>query len=117
MTLGILSIGMCTKLYINTLDSFDMKTANALKSMGVSHTAAITNCILPEVKNKFFASAIYRFDVNLREASVLGLVSAGGIGTKLIFSMNGYLWSYAGAYILGLVILILLVDKLNSLIV
>ena len=60
---------------------------------------------------------MYRFDVNLREASVLGLVGAGGIGTQLIFSMSGYLWSYAGAYILGLIVLILIVDKLNSSIV
>ncbi|MPN16951.1 Phosphate-import permease protein PhnE [bioreactor metagenome] len=117
LTLGVLSIGMCTKLYINSLDSFDLSTANAVKSMGTSKFAVTMHCVFPEVKNKFFASAIYRFDVNIREASILGLVSAGGIGTQLIFSMNGYLWSYAGAYVLGLVVLVLIIDKLNSLIV
>ena len=117
MTLGILSIGMCTKLYINTLDSFDLNTANAVQSMGINRFSVIRHCIYPEVKNEFFASAVYRFDVNLREASILGLVGAGGIGTQLLFSMNGYMWNYAGAYILGIIVVVLVIDQLNSLIV
>lgn len=117
LTLGMLSTGMCTKLYINTLDSMNKSTMEGLRAMGVTKFAALRHTVWPEVKNRFFASAMYRFDVNLREASVLGLVGAGGIGTQLIFSMSGYLWSYAGAYILGLIVLILIVDKLNSSIV
>ena len=45
--------------------------------------------------------------MNLREAAVLGLVGAGGLGTPLLFAMNGYLWSQAAAYLLGLLVLVL----------
>jgi phosphonate transport system permease protein len=45
----------------------------------------------------FASTAIYRFDINLRDATVLGLVGSGGIGAPLIFAMNSYRWSEAGA--------------------
>ena len=59
-----------------------------------------------------FSQALCRLGVNLREAAVLGLVGAGGIGTPLLFAMNGYLWPQAGAYLLGLVVLVLVVGAL-----
>ena len=62
-----------------------------------------------------FASAVlYRFDVNIREASVLGLVGAGGIGAPLIFAMNHYKWSEAGAIALGLILLVWCIDRLSA---
>ncbi|MFQ9678819.1 MAG: PhnE/PtxC family ABC transporter permease [Ruthenibacterium lactatiformans] len=61
-----------------------------------------------------FASAIYRFDINLRDATVLGLVGAGGIGAPLIFAMNSYRWSEAGAILAGLIVLVLAVEWLST---
>lgn len=52
--------------------------------------------------------------MNLRDATVLGLVGAGGIGAPLIFAMNSYKWSEVGAILLGLVVLILLVEYVSN---
>ena len=52
--------------------------------------------------------------MNLREAAVLGLVGAGGIGAPLVFAMNQYAWDQASALALGLVLLTWAVDTLSA---
>ena len=52
--------------------------------------------------------------MNLREASVMGLVGAGGIGTTLLFSMNGCNWPSAGACLIGLSVTVLAADAVSS---
>lgn len=62
----------------------------------------------------FLSVIIYRFDMNLREASILGLVGAGGIGAPLIFAMNAYRWTEVGSILIGLVVLILIVELFSN---
>ena len=62
----------------------------------------------------FASTAIYRFDINLRDATVLGLVGAGGIGAPLIFAMNSYRWEEAGAILAGLIVLVLIVEWIST---
>ena len=112
MTLAVLSASMCTKLYIGALDAMDLRAVKALRAMGCGYLAVLRHAVWPQVKGQMFSHALYRLDVNLREAAVLGLVGAGGIGTPLLFAMNGYLWPQAGAYLLGLVVLVLVVGAL-----
>ena len=56
----------------------------------------------------------YRFDINLRDATILGLVGAGGFGAPLIFAMNAYRWNEAGAILAGLIILILIIEYIST---
>ncbi len=62
----------------------------------------------------FLSIVIYRFDMNLRDATVLGLVGAGGIGAPLIFAMNAYRWSEVGSILIGLILLILIVEYMSN---
>jgi phosphonate transport system permease protein len=57
---------------------------------------------------------IYRFDMNMREASILGLVGAGGIGAPLMFAMRSYKWNQVGAILIGLVVLILIIELFSN---
>ena len=70
--------------------------------------------VLPQLKPVFTSIILYRFDVNIREASVLGLVGAGGIGAPLIFSMNQYAWEKAGAIMLGLILFVWFIDMVSE---
>lgn len=72
------------------------------------------DCILPQLMPNFASTAIYRFDINLRDATVLGLVGAGGIGAPLIFAMNAYRWNEAGAILAGLIVLVLIVEWIST---
>ena len=82
--------------------------------MGVHPVPAVFHSVLPQIAPAFCSAVLYRFDVNIREASVLGLVGAGGIGAPLIFAMNQYDWNKAGAILLGLILLVWGVDILSS---
>ena len=61
-----------------------------------------------------YRGRIYRFDMNLRDATVLGLVGAGGIGAPLIFAMSSYRWNEVGAILLGLIVLVLIIEWISS---
>ena len=65
-------------------------------------------------KDKVYNTAIYRFDINLRDATVLGLVGAGGIGAPLIFAMSSYRWNEVGAILLGLIVLVLIIEWISA---
>ena len=114
LTLAVCSIGLLTKRFTEALDALDPRPYHALLAMGVRPLPAICHSVLPQLKPVFTSIILYRFDVNIREASVLGLVGAGGIGAPLIFSMNQYDWEKAGAIMLGLILLVWFIDMVSE---
>ena len=92
----------------------DPRPYHAAAGHGVRPLPAICHSVLPQLKPVFTSIILYRFDVNIREASVLGLVGAGGIGAPLIFSMNQYAWEKAGAIMLGLILLVWFIDMVSE---
>ena len=114
LTLAMCSIGLLTKRFTECLDMLDPGPYRALLAMGVSPLAAIRHAVLPQIAPAFASAVLYRFDVNIREASVLGLVGAGSIGAPLIFAMNKYNWSRAGAILLGLILLVWIMDVVSG---
>ena len=114
LTLAVCSIGLLTKRFTEALDALDPRPYHALLAMGVRPLPAICHSVLPQLKPVFTSIILYRFDVNIREASVLSLVGAGGIGAPLIFSMNQYAWEKAGAIMLGLILLVWFIDMVSE---
>ena len=78
--------------------------------MGISVARSIRWAVLPQLVPRYGAAVLYRFDVNLRDAAILGLVGAGGIGTPLILAMMHYEWAAAGALLWGMTGLVTIVE-------
>lgn len=114
LTIGLTSIGMLSKLYVDTIEELDKKVLESMTSLGCTTFEKIRFGILPQLFSLFLSVTIYRFDMNMREASILGLVGAGGIGAPLIFAMNSYRWNQVGSILIGLVILILLIEWVSN---
>lgn len=114
LTIGITSVGMLAKFYVDAIEDLDIKVLESMKSMGCTTFEKIRFGILPQLLSLFLSVMIYRFDMNMREASILGLVGAGGIGAPLIFAMQGYRWSQVGSILIGLVILILIIETVSN---
>lgn len=80
------------------------------QAMGNGFLPNLRWTILPQLLPRYGSAILYRFDINLRDAAILGFVGAGGIGTPLIRTMTLYQWEAAGAMLWGLVCLVTLVE-------
>jgi len=101
-------------MYTEYIEDLDKGVLESLDAMGCTAFQKIRYGIIPQLIPDFLSTVIYRFDMNLRDATVLGLVGAGGIGPPLIFAMSSYRWSEAGAILIGLVALIMLVELFSG---
>lgn len=110
LTMSLCSIGMVSKMYIESIEDMDIRILESLDACGCTTFQKIRYGILPQLMPDFASTIIYRFDMNLRDATVLGLVGAGGIGAPLIFAMNAYRWNEVGAILAGLIILVLVIE-------
>ena len=114
ITQSVCSIGMISKMYITAIEDLDTHILESLDAMGCTPFQKIRYGILPQLTADFTSTIIYRFDMNLRDATVLGLVGAGGIGAPLIFAMSSYRWNEVGAILLGLIVLVLIIEWISA---
>ena len=109
LTMAVSSIGMLSKMFIETIEDLDPHIIESLDAAGCTVFQKIRYGIIPQLAADFGSTLIYRFDMNLRDATVLGLVGAGGMGAPLLFAMSSYRWGQVGSILAGLVILVLAV--------
>ncbi|MCK5762137.1 MAG: phosphonate ABC transporter, permease protein PhnE [Candidatus Izimaplasma sp.] len=114
LTISVSSIGMITKLYIESIEDIDKGILDALDATGATVIQKIRYGIIPQLTANFISVAIYRFEINVKNATILGLVGAGGIGATLIFAMGAYRWTDAAACLWGIVVVVLLVEFFST---
>ena len=110
LALGVHSIGMLAKMYADVMENVDPGPAEALTAAGATRLQVFRFAILPQVLPEFAATALYRFEINLRAANVLGLVGAGGIGVILLQALTLRRWGVVGACLLVIIIAVTAVD-------
>ena len=114
LALGIHSVGMLGKLFIEDIESLDFSSAEALKASGANKIKTLVFAVIPQILPSFLSLILYRFELNLRSASILGLIGAGGIGTPLIFALQTRSWDRVGIILIGLVIMVAIVDFISG---
>ena len=65
----------------------------------------------------FISTTIYRFDINLKDATTLGIVGAGGIGASLVQCLNSRRWAMVGAFVWGLMVLVLIIELVSPIVI
>ena len=101
---------MITKMYINAIEDLDTRILESLDAAGCTVFQKIRYGILPQIVPNFISTVIYRFDINVKDATTLGIVGAGGIGAPLIQCISSSRWSMVGAYLFGMVVLMLVIE-------
>ncbi|WP_138494999.1 phosphonate ABC transporter, permease protein PhnE [Paenibacillus pinistramenti] len=114
LALGIHSIGMLAKLYSETIETIDPGPSEALTASGANRFQVLVFAVLPQVIPQFLSYSIYRFEINMRSATTLGLVGAGGIGTALIFALQTRNWSRVAIILYGIIVLITITDLISG---
>lgn len=110
LTLTLCSVGLLAKRFLIAIDDIHLEPYRACRVMGVSAVRSIRWAVLPQLGPRYGAAILYRLDINLRDAAILGLVGAGGIGTPLILAMMHYEWAAAGALLWGMVGMVTVVE-------
>lgn len=114
ITQSVCSIGMISKMYITAIEDLDTHILESLDAMGCNAFQKIRYGVIPQLTASFISTTIYRFDINLKDATTLGIVGAGGIGASLVQCLNSRRWAMVGAFVWGLMILVLIIELIST---
>jgi phosphonate transport system permease protein len=111
LAIGFRSIGFVGKLFGEALEEAQPGPIEALTAAGAPWLSRMTFGYWPQVKPAFWSIALFRWDINVRESAVLGLVGAGGIGMALDSALNLFQWNRV-AVILAAIFAVVIVAEL-----
>lgn len=114
LTLAVTSIGMIAKLYIEAIEAIDNGIIESLDASGCNAWQKIRYGVVPQLMSNFLSIVIYRYEINIKNAAILGIVGAGGIGAPLKFAMSAYRWHEVGAILVGLIVSVLIVEYIST---
>jgi phosphonate transport system permease protein len=114
ITQSVCSIGMISKMYITAIEDLDTKILESLDAMGCTPFQKIRYGVIPQLTASFVSTAIYRFDINLKDATTLGIVGAGGIGASLVQCLNSRRWAMVGSFVWGLMVLVMIIEFVST---
>lgn len=100
------SIGFLSKLLAEAIEEIDWGTVEAVQATGASRWHVITFAIVPQVVPSFWAITILRWDINIRESTVLGLVGAGGIGLIFQGAIDLFRWNTVSLVLIVVVVVV-----------
>ncbi|KGO32566.1 PhnE/PtxC family ABC transporter permease [Oenococcus alcoholitolerans] len=114
LALSVHSIGMLGKLNGEAVENLDRGPNESIISAGGTNMSALILATLPNAMPNFLSNTLYRFEISVRSASILGMVGAGGIGQDLILSTQVRNWPRAGIILIGVVIMVTLIDFISG---
>ncbi|AZK45754.1 phosphonate ABC transporter, permease protein PhnE [Paenibacillus lentus] len=114
LALGLHSVGMLGKLFADEVENLDKGPIEALIATGASRLQIMWFAVIPQVLPGFLSYTLYRFEINVRSATILGIIGAGGIGTPLIFALSSRNWERVGIILLGIIIMITIIDMISG---
>ena len=114
LALAVHSVGMLAKLFYEAIEEIDSGPVEALQSVGASHLAVIRWAMFPQVVPYFISYTLYRLELNVRGAVVLGLVGGGGIGRLLMEYAALADWGKVATVVLVIMVLVMALDMASS---
>ncbi|MBU3828536.1 MAG: phosphonate ABC transporter, permease protein PhnE [Candidatus Lactobacillus pullistercoris] len=114
LALGFHSVGMLAKLFSEAIENLEDGPNEAVTSVGGSKFNTIMFSTMPNLMPALISNTLYRFDVSIRSASILGLVGAGGIGYPLIIALQYRQWDRVGVILVGIIIMVVIIDWISG---
>jgi len=114
LALGFHTGGVLGKLFGEVLEDVDPRPLEALQSTGASRLGIVLYGILPEALPQFISYALYRWEVNIRAAAIMGFVGAGGLGQRIYVAISLFQEHQLLTLILAIYVMVTLVDALSA---
>lgn len=110
LAITIHTIGALGKQYSEMVENIDMKPVEGVRCTGAGWISCMRFAVLPQVVAGFASYTLLRFEINVRGASVMGFVGAGGIGQELLVAIRKFYYSDVSAILLMIILTVFVID-------
>ena len=114
LALGVHTGGVLGKLFAEVLEDVDPRPVEALQSTGAGKLTILFYGVLPQALPQFVSYALYRWEVNIRAAAIMGFVGAGGLGQRIHIAISLFQEHQLLTLILAVYVMVTLVDALSA---
>lgn len=114
LALAVHGAGMLGKFFSESIEEIDQGPIEALRATGAGPVQTIIFGVIPQVITAWIAVVLYRFETNLRQATVLGMVGAGGIGFELVGSMKLFQYQDTATCIVVIIVMVMAADYVST---
>jgi phosphonate transport system permease protein len=114
LAVAVRSIGFVSKLFAEGIEEIDRGQVEAITATGAGRFTVLLYGIVPQIRPVFAGVTIYRWDINVRESTVLGIVGAGGIGFVLNTAILGLEWDRVGLILLVILGVVLVSEAISA---
>ncbi|TVR42531.1 MAG: phosphonate ABC transporter, permease protein PhnE [Planctomycetota bacterium] len=114
LAIGVRSVGFIAKLLYEAIEEIDPSQVEAIRATGASQAQVMAFGFVPQVLPAYVGINVFRWDINIRESTVLGLVGAGGIGLNLDAAVNTMAWDNAATIFVAIFILVIFSELVSA---
>jgi phosphonate transport system permease protein len=114
LALMIHSVAALTKLYSEQIENIDQGQVEAIKATGASTLQVWAFAVIPQIISPYLAFTIYRWDINVRMATIVGFVGGGGIGLLLLQQQQMLRWHNVGLIIWLIALVVWIMDMVSG---
>jgi phosphonate transport system permease protein len=114
LALWVHTTGVLAKLFAEAVEAIDPRPVEGVRSTGANSIQAILYGVIPQVLPHWVSYSLYRFESNVRSASVVGMVGAGGIGVILHEAIRGFEYAQTSAILLSIIVSVTLIDLASA---
>ncbi|WP_083687781.1 phosphonate ABC transporter, permease protein PhnE [Natronorubrum daqingense] len=107
LTLSFATVGFYGKILAEDLENIDMNQLRPIEAAGGNRLQVILYGVVPQALPRMIGLAIYRWDINVRSSTIIGIVGAGGIGFTLLNAFDRYQYDFAAAILIVIVAIVL----------
>ena len=112
--LAIHNIGIVAKLFSEAVEAIDPRPVEGIRATGATRLQEVVHGVIPQVMPLWSSFTLYRFETNVRSATVLGIVGAGGIGQPLFENIRSFQYDETAAIMIIIVLTVSLIDILSA---
>lgn len=114
LALAIHNVGIISKLFSEAVEAIDPRPVEGIRSTGASKLQEVLFGVIPQVAPLWSSYTLYRLETNVRSATVLGIVGAGGIGQSLYETIRSFQYGPTAAIVIIIVVTVMVIDIFSA---
>ena len=114
VALMVHSVAALGKLYSEQIESIDPGPLEAVRASGATELQTVAYAVVPQIIPPFISFTIYRWDINVRMSTIIGLVGGGGIGQMLFQYQNLGQWRTVSVAVILIVVVVMVLDTVSA---